>query len=95
MPANDLRKLERVEVAIWFGRDMEPQRWIAWCEAAQVCAWAWTRDGAEEAMRAELDAEERDLEQYGPSNSSTKALPGAEIRLVTRLPSGRWSKRKR
>ncbi len=91
MPA-DLREMDSVQVHIWFQRDLVPQRWIAFCEAAQTTAWGWSRDGAVDAMRAELDAEERDLVSFGPSNTNTRALPGAEIRLVTRKPSGRWSR---
>ena len=87
MSAN-LKRLDRVEVSLAFSR--ESNRWVSYW--AHLTAHGPTRDLAEEAMRRELDLEERDAEQFIPPPASLQSIPrGAEIRLVTRRPRRMWA----
>ena len=84
----DLRSLDRVEVAIWFADD----RWHVFCGVAQVSSWAHSREAALKELLRELDVEEKDLDQYGPSKSSWTAPQSAERVTVNRKKSKRWSR---
>lgn len=86
---DDLRRLRRVEASLWFSR--VSNRWVSHCAAVNVTAHGPTRELAIEALRRELDAEERAIETYGPPTAAEPVPTGAEIRLLTRLDSGRWS----
>lgn len=85
----DLRKMNAIAVAIY--PTLGHTRWIAYCPQFNLTSWGNTRDQAVEAMRGELDAEER-LGDGFEQNKPGRAPPAdAEMRKIERRKKG-WLK---
>lgn len=86
---NDLRKLDRVQIAVWFS--YKSNRWIAHCPAANVTAHGPKQLLAIEALRGELVSEELALDDFPPAGNGEPPPEGADWIFIARRADRKWA----
>ena len=85
----DLRRLKFVEAAVYFSADR--RRWVAHAPTVNVTAHGPSQQLALEALRRELDVEEKALTEYPPAGPAGSVPRTARRFTLERSAQGRWA----